>query len=119
MKRNLSIACIQYSSSENEKHTLETIKDLIYKAVDAKAELITLPECATSIQKNSALTKALAKTESKNPSLQTLKEKSTEDDTCYIYIYYYHSSKIIITVFVYFSILFHYTTRSVVLDTSR
>jgi len=74
MKRNLSIACIQYSSSENEKHTLETIKDLIYKAVDAKAELITLPECATSIQKNSALTKALAKTESQNFSLQTLKD---------------------------------------------
>ena len=74
MKRNLSIACIQYSSFENEKHTLETIKDLIYKAVDAKAELITLPECATSIQKNSALTKALAKTESQNFSLQTLKD---------------------------------------------
>ena len=74
MKRNLSIACIQYSSTENEKHTLETIKDLIYKAVDAKAELITLPECATSIQKNSALTKALAKTESQNFSLQTLKD---------------------------------------------
>ena len=74
MNRNIAIACIQYSAAENEKQTLKIIKDLIYKAVDAKAELITLPECATSIQKNSALTKALAKTESQNFSLQTLKD---------------------------------------------
>ena len=74
MNRKLSIACLQYSSAENEKHTLEIIKDLIYRAIDAKAELITLPECATSIQNNSALTKALAKTESQNFSLQTLKD---------------------------------------------
>jgi len=74
MKRNLSIACLQYSSSENEKCTLKTIKDLIFKALDAEAELITLPECATSLQKNSILTKELAKTEDENFSLQTLKE---------------------------------------------
>ena len=74
MKRNLSIACLQYSSSENEKYTLKTIKDLIIKALDAEAELITLPECATSLQKNSILTKELAKTEDENFSLQTLKE---------------------------------------------
>ena len=74
MKRNLSIACLQYSSSENEKCTLKTIKDLIFKALDAEAELITLPECATSLQKNSILTKELAKTEDEDFSLQTLKE---------------------------------------------
>ena len=74
MKRNLSIACLQYSSSENEKYTLKTIKDLIIKALDAEAELITLPECATSLQKNSILTKELARTEDENFSLQTLKE---------------------------------------------
>ncbi len=74
MKRNLSIACLQYSSSENEKYTLKTIKDLIIKALDAEAELITLPECATSLQKNSILTKELASTENENYSLQTLKE---------------------------------------------
>ena len=51
-----------------------TIKDLIYKARDAQAELITLPECATSLQKNSVLTKELAKTEDENFSLYTLKE---------------------------------------------
>ena len=74
MNRKLSIACLQYSSAKNEKHTLETIKDLIDKAVIAEAELITLPECATSLQKNSILTKELAKTESENFSLQTFKE---------------------------------------------
>ena len=74
MNRNLSIACLQYSSSKNEKCTLNTIKDLINKALDAKAEFITLPECATSLQKNSILTKALAKTEDENFSLKTLKE---------------------------------------------
>ena len=74
MNHNLSIACLQYSSTENEKYTLETIKDLIKEALDANAELITLPECATSLQKNSTLTKKLAKTENENLSLQTLKE---------------------------------------------
>ena len=74
MKRNLSIACLQYSSYENEKYTLKIIKDLIIKALDAETELITLPECATSLQKNSILTKELAKTEDENFSLQTLKE---------------------------------------------
>ena len=74
MHHNLSIACLQYSSTENEKYTLEIIKDLINKALDAKAELITLPECATSLQKNSTLTKKLAETENQNFSLQTLKE---------------------------------------------
>ena len=74
MNRKLSIACLQYSSAKNEKHTLETIKDLINKALDVDAELITLPECATSLQKNSFLTNELAKTEDENFSLQILKE---------------------------------------------
>ena len=74
MNRKLSIACLQYSSAKNEKHTLDTIKDLIDKALDVEAELITLPECATSLQKNSILTKNLAKTEDENFSLQILKE---------------------------------------------
>ena len=74
MNRKLSIACLQYSSAKNEKHTLETIKDLIDKALDIDAELITLPECATSLQKNSVLTNELAKTEDENFSLQILKE---------------------------------------------
>ena len=74
MNRELSIACLQYSSAKNEKHTLVTIKDLIDKALDVEAELITLPECATSLQKNSFLTDELAKTEDENISLQILKE---------------------------------------------
>ena len=74
MNRKLSIACLKYSSAKNEKHTLEIIKDLIDKALDVEAELITLPECATSLQKNSFLTNELAKTEDENFSLQILKE---------------------------------------------
>ena len=74
MNRKLSIACLQYSSAENEQDTLETIKYLIDKALYSKAEFITLPECATSLQKNSVLTKELAKTEDENFSLHTLKE---------------------------------------------
>ena len=74
MNRKLSIACLQYSSAKNEKHTLETIKDLIDKALSVETELITLPECATSLQKNSFLTSELAKTEDENFSLQILKE---------------------------------------------
>ncbi len=74
MNRKLSIACLQYSSAKNEKDTLVTIKDLIDKALDVEAELITLPECATSLQKNSFLTNELAKTEDENISLQILKE---------------------------------------------
>ena len=60
------------------RHTIiiliKIIKDLINKALDVEAELITLPECATSLQKNSIITKELAKTEDENFSLQTLKE---------------------------------------------
>ncbi len=74
MNRKLSIACLQYSSAINEKHTLETIKGLINEALDTEAELITLPECATSLQKNSFLTYEMAKTEDENFSLQILKE---------------------------------------------
>ena len=74
MNRKLSVACLQYSSAKNEKHTLETIRYLIDKALDVEAELITLPECATSLQKNSFLTNELAKTEDENFSLQILKE---------------------------------------------
>ena len=74
MNRKLSIACLQYSSAKNEKHTLEIVKDLIDKALHVEAELITLPECATSLQKNSFLTNELAKTEDENFSLQILKE---------------------------------------------
>ncbi len=74
MNRKLSIACLQYSSAKNEKHTLEIIKGLIDKALDAEAELITLPECATSLQKNSSLTNKMANNEDENFSLQILKE---------------------------------------------
>ena len=74
MKRYLSIACLQYSSTKDELVTLKIIKRLIIKALEAKAELITLPECATSLQESSSFTKNLATSENKNISLQFLRE---------------------------------------------
>ena len=50
------------------------VKRLIIKALEAKAELITLPECATSLQESSSFTKNLATSENKNISLQFLRE---------------------------------------------
>ena len=74
MKRNLLIACLQYTSTKNELTTLKKVNNLIDAAVEAKAELVSLPECATSLQENSILTKKLAKSENENISLQYLKE---------------------------------------------
>ncbi len=57
-----------------DSFTLKIIKRLIIKALEAKAELITLPECATSLQESSSFTKNLATSENKNISLQFLRE---------------------------------------------
>ncbi len=74
MTKELTIACLQYSSTKNELITLKKIKKLIDKAIEVKAELIALPECATSLQKNSSLTIKLAKNENENLSLQFFKK---------------------------------------------
>ena len=74
MKRHLTVACLQYTSTKDELITLKKIKQLINNAVEAEAEFITLPECSTSLQENPFFTKDLAKPESENVSLQHLKE---------------------------------------------
>jgi len=74
MNRYLSIACIQYSSTKEETLTLKNIKPLINQAIEIGADLIALPECATTLQENSLITRALAKPESENLSLQTFIE---------------------------------------------
>ena len=53
MSTQLSIACLQYTSTKDEIKTLETINNLIIKAIKLGAEFIALPECATSLQENS------------------------------------------------------------------
>lgn len=73
MQRYLSIACLQYTSTKDELITLKKIERLINKAVEVKADLVTLPECATSLQENSNFTKKLAKPEDENISLKYLK----------------------------------------------
>jgi predicted amidohydrolase len=70
----ISVSCLQYTSTTNELHTLKIIKPLINKAVDIGSDIIALPECATSLQGDSSNTIRLAKTESKNISLEILKE---------------------------------------------
>ncbi len=74
MNRYISIACLQYTSTKDELLTLRKIKSLIDKALENEVELIALPECATSLQENSFLTKKLAKSEDENISLQSLRE---------------------------------------------
>jgi predicted amidohydrolase len=70
----ISISCLQYTSQNDEMLTLKIIKPLINRAIDSGSDLIALPECATSLQENSEITKKLAKTESQNVSLKILKE---------------------------------------------
>ncbi|MDC0226857.1 carbon-nitrogen hydrolase family protein [Alphaproteobacteria bacterium] len=74
MNRYLSIACLQYSSTKDEILTLKNIKPFINQAIERGAELIVLPECATTLQENALITKESAKPESENLSLQTFIE---------------------------------------------
>ena len=73
MSINLSLTCLQYTATKQESITLKAIKPLIREAVDLGSDFIALPECATSLQNNSELTKKLATTEAENISLQTFK----------------------------------------------
>lgn len=71
MSKNLSIACLQYTSSKDEMLTLKIVKQLIKEAIDIGAKFIALPECSTSLNENSSITKKLAKPEIENVSLLT------------------------------------------------
>ncbi len=57
MPKNLSISCIQYTSSKQEESTLKVIKPLINEAVDLGSKFIALPECSTSLHESSEVTK--------------------------------------------------------------
>ena len=57
MSFNLSLTCLQYTSTEQENTTLKTIKPLINEAVNHGNNFIDLPECATSLQSNPEQTK--------------------------------------------------------------
>ena len=71
MSVSLSFTSLQYTATEQENITLKAIRLLIREAVDLGSDFIALPECATSLQNNSELTKKLATTEAENISLQT------------------------------------------------
>ena len=74
ISNKISVSCLQYTSQNDEMLTLKVIKPLINRAIDTGSDLIALPECATSLQESSEITKKLAKTESQNISLKILKE---------------------------------------------
>ena len=73
MTFNLSLTCLQYTSTEQESVTLKAIKPLINEAVNHGSNFIALPECATSLQSNPEQTKKTT-TEAENISLQTFIE---------------------------------------------
>ena len=85
MSTQLSIACLQYTSTKDEIKTLETINNLIIKAIKLGAEFIALPECATSLQENSNVTRQLASFEEESLSLKFLK-KTAKSNAIYILV---------------------------------
>ena len=85
MNTQLSIACLQYTSTKDEIKTLETINNLIIKAIKLGAEFIALPECATSLQENSNVTRQLASFEEESLSLKFLK-KTAKSNSIYILV---------------------------------
>ena len=85
MSNYLSIACLQYASTKDENKTLEIVERLIVEAVNLGAELIALPECATSLHENSTVTKEFASNEDESISLNFLK-KSAKFYSLYILV---------------------------------
>ncbi len=70
----MRVACIQYKSYEDEKKTLKKLIPLIYNAAKKKVDLITLPECATFLNKNKSDTMMNASFERNSFSLRVIKE---------------------------------------------
>ncbi len=70
----MKVACIQYKSYESEKQTLKKILPLIYTAAKKRVDLITLPECATFLNKNKSETLINASYEEESFSIKILKE---------------------------------------------
>ena len=85
MSNYFSIACLQYASAKDEYKTLEIIEKSMIKAIGLGAELIALPECATSLHEDSSITKKLASSEEENISLNFFK-KTAQSRGIYILV---------------------------------
>jgi predicted amidohydrolase len=85
MSNDLSIACLQYASTKDENKTLKIVERLMVEAVNLGAELIALPECATSLHQNSTFTKKFASYEKESISLNFFK-KSAKFYSLYILV---------------------------------
>ena len=85
MSNYFSIACLQYASTKDEYKTLEIIEKSMIKAIGLGAELIALPECATSLHEDSSITKELASSEEENISLNFF-QKTAQSHGIYILV---------------------------------
>ena len=79
MSVNLSLTCLQYTAAKQEQITLKAIEPLMNEAIDLGSDFIALPECATSLQNKSEITKKLATIESENISLQNFMETAKKN----------------------------------------
>ncbi|MDC3063254.1 hypothetical protein OA253_01410 [Alphaproteobacteria bacterium] len=70
----MRVACIQYKAYESEEQTLKKILPLVHNAVKKNVDLITLPECATFLNKNKSETMINASYEEDSYSLKIIKE---------------------------------------------
>ena len=70
----MRIACLQYKSHETEHETLKEILPLIHLAAKKKVDLITLPECATFLNKNKSETMINACFEKDSFTLKIIKQ---------------------------------------------
>ena len=70
----MRVACIQYKSYESEKLTIKKILPLIYNAAKKDVDLITLPECATFLNKDREKTFINACLEENSFTLKIMKE---------------------------------------------
>ena len=56
MSNQIIVSCLQYTSLQDERGTIEKINNLVKEAVSRNSDLVALPECSTFIYKEKANT---------------------------------------------------------------
>ena len=54
MSNQIIVSCLQYTSLQDERGTIEKINNLVKEAVSRNSDLVALPECSTFIYKEKA-----------------------------------------------------------------
>ncbi len=78
MSNKIIISCLQYTSLNDEKATLQKISELIREASDQNSDLIALPECSTFIFKNKENTIQNASFENESLTIKTIKKLANQ-----------------------------------------